>query len=153
MPTSAERTALTFLAGVLVVGASVRVARAVQGGEKPPPAAAAALQQQQRAVDSARLIRRTLPPVLPAKRVKIVKPKPPPVRFPVDVDRADSTQLDALPGVGPAFAQRILAIRHAGGAFGSLAEFGDRVPGVGPAMLARLDSLVTFSGLPRGRSP
>ena len=150
MPTPAERTALTFLAGVLCVGAGVRVARALADGAAPPPAAAEALQQQQRVVDSAVRLRKLRPPSPPARRLKVVRP---PVRFPIDVDRADSTQLDALPGIGPALAQRILTTRRTEGPFGSLAELGRRVRGVGPAMLARIDSLVTFSGPPSTRSP
>ncbi len=153
MPTQAERTALLFVAGVTMAGAGVRVARAVQHGDKPPPAAAGALQQQQRAVDSALLIRRTRPAPAPLRAPRSVKPKPAPVRFPVDVDRADSAQLVALPGVGPALALRIIADRAANGSFGSPAALEARVRGIGPAMVRRIDSLVTFSGILRAPSP
>lgn len=66
---------------------------------------------------------------------------PPP---PVDVDRADSAALEALPGVGPALARRIVRDRQARGPFGSIAGL-SRVPGVGPRLEARLAPLVTFS--------
>lgn len=153
MPTPTERTALTFLAGVLCVGAGVRAARALTDGTAPPPAAAIALQQQQRVVDSARMIRKSTPVSPPPRRARIARPPAPVIRYPIDVDRADSTLLDALPGVGPSLAQRILADRRTHGPFGSLTELGRRVRGVGPAMLARIDSLVTFSGTTGGRSP
>jgi competence protein ComEA len=157
MPTHAERTALLFLAGVLATGAGVRVARALQAGEKPPPAAQQALTAQQRAVDSARTAQGARPAVRPAPvRARVARAPVvlrPPVRFPVDVDRADSAQLVALPGVGPALARRILAQRDSFGAFGSLSRLESRVRGVGPAMVRRLEPLVTFSRLPGDRSP
>jgi competence protein ComEA len=49
--------------------------------------------------------------------------------------------LDALPGVGPVTAQKILDYRQAHGAFSSVDEL-DAVPGIGPARLADLRSLV-----------
>jgi competence protein ComEA len=157
MPTHAERTALLFLAGVLATGAGVRVARAVQAGEKPPPAAQAALAAQQRVVDSVQRLRGARPAVsAPPVRARVARtpvPLRPPVRFPIDVDRADSAQLVVLPGVGPALARRIVAQRDSFGAFGSLARFEARVRGVGPAMTRRLEPLVTFSRLPGDRSP
>ncbi len=64
---------------------------------------------------------------------------------PVDVDRADSAALEALPGVGPALARRIVADRAARGSFGSMAGL-SRVPGIGPRLEQRLAPLVTFSG-------
>ena len=67
---------------------------------------------------------------------------------PVDVDRASAAELEALPRIGPALAQRIIDDRAAGGPFGSLDGF-QRVRGVGPAMAAALSGSVTFSGTPR----
>ena len=54
MPTPAERKALLFLAGVIVLGAGVRVVRAARGGGAPDAAASQALARQIAAVDSAR---------------------------------------------------------------------------------------------------
>lgn len=158
MPTHAERTALLFLSGVLALGAGVRVARALQQGEKPPPAAAAALSVQRQAVDSARRMQgaKTVGPRPPAPtpvRSRAPRPAPPVVRFPIDVDRADSARLLVLPGVGPALAGRIVAQRDSFGPFGGPTELARRVRGIGPAMTARLAPLVTFSGTARGRSP
>jgi competence protein ComEA len=60
---------------------------------------------------------------------------------PVHLNTATLEQLDALPGVGPVTAQKILAYRQAHGAFSSVDEL-DAVPGIGPARLADLRSLV-----------
>lgn len=65
----------------------------------------------------------------------------------VDLDRAGVTEVERLPGIGPALAARIVADRGAHGAFGSLAGL-DRVPGVGPALLSRIAPFSAFSGMP-----
>lgn len=54
MPTPAERKALLFLAGVIVLGASVRVVRAARGGGPTDASTSQALARQIAAVDSAR---------------------------------------------------------------------------------------------------
>jgi competence ComEA-like helix-hairpin-helix protein len=50
-------------------------------------------------------------------------------------------QLDSLPGVGPATAQKILDYRTKHGAFSSVDEL-DAVPGIGPKRLDQLRDLV-----------
>jgi competence protein ComEA len=67
---------------------------------------------------------------------------------PIDVDVADATALDALPGIGPSLAGRIVAERAANGPFGSLDGL-QRVRGIGPALAGRLAPHVTFSGVSR----
>jgi competence protein ComEA len=62
----------------------------------------------------------------------------------VDLNAATAEQLDALPGVGPETAAKIVAYRQQHGPFHSLAEL-DGVPGIGPARLAQLKGLVTPS--------
>jgi competence protein ComEA len=60
---------------------------------------------------------------------------------PVHLNSATLEQLDALPGVGPVTAQKIVSYRQEHGGFGSVDEL-DAVPGIGPARLADLRSLV-----------
>jgi competence protein ComEA len=60
---------------------------------------------------------------------------------PVSLSAATPEQLDALPGIGPATATKIVAFRQEHGAFHSVEEL-DAVPGIGPARLAELKGLV-----------
>jgi competence protein ComEA len=60
---------------------------------------------------------------------------------PVHLNTATLEELDALPGVGPVTAQKILDYRAAKGAFSSVDEL-DAVPGIGPARLEQLKPLV-----------
>jgi competence protein ComEA len=63
-------------------------------------------------------------------------------RVALNVNRATAVDLEALPGIGPSLARRIVADREARGPFAGV-EALDRVPGIGPALLARLGNLVT----------
>lgn len=60
----------------------------------------------------------------------------------VDLNSASAEQLDALPGIGPQTAEKIVAFRQAHGPFHSLDEL-DAVPGIGPSRIAQLKGLVT----------
>ncbi len=61
----------------------------------------------------------------------------------VHVNTAGLDELETLPGVGPALAQRIILYREAAGPFKSLDEL-DNVPGIGQVTLEKLRELVAF---------
>ena len=62
---------------------------------------------------------------------------------PVNINTATAEELQTLPRIGPAMAQRIIAWREAHGGFRSVDEL-DAVPGIGPSMLENLRPLVTI---------
>jgi len=151
-----DHKALLFLGGIAILGAGVRVARAVGA---PAASAGDPLAHQMQAADSARRSitgkraergrRKT-----PAPRVGGVAQSPGPAaarsehrdyRGRLDLDVATAAEIDSLPGVGPALARRIAANRMATGPFRELSAL-RRVRGVSAKLLASLDSVVSFSG-------
>ena len=142
MGTPGERKALLFLAGVMLLGGTVRVAGALGGDDKAGPAAKAAIERQLDAVDSARKAKKKGK----GRRAK----KTPEVLAPaiIDLDVATAEEIETLRYIGPAMAKRIVADRDSLGPFGNLEGF-QRVKGIGPKLAARLDSSVTFSLVPR----
>ena len=61
---------------------------------------------------------------------------------PIDVNAAGTSELESLPGVGPATATAIVTERERNGPFLNVDDL-DRVPGIGPAKLDALRDLVT----------
>ena len=63
----------------------------------------------------------------------------------IDVNRASAQELQSLPGIGPALAQRIVEDRTANG---PLQEPGDllRIRGIGPVVLSRIRHLISTGG-------
>jgi competence protein ComEA len=59
----------------------------------------------------------------------------------VDLNAATAGELDALPGIGPVLAQRIVDHRSRNGPFRSIDQLED-VPGIGPAIAAELARMV-----------
>lgn len=53
---------------------------------------------------------------------------------PVDINHASAQELEAVPGIGPALARRIVAFRQANGRFACVDDL-TRVPGIGPKTL------------------
>ena len=64
---------------------------------------------------------------------------------PLDLNTATLEQLDALPGIGPVIAQRILDYRAAHGSFASVTELLE-VEGIGEKRLEAIWDLVTAKG-------
>ncbi len=139
--TPGERKALLFLAGITLLGGTVRVARALGGTDEVSPKAKAAIERQLEAVDSAKKMKKGK-----GRRAKKTQEIIAPAI--IDLDVATQEQIETLRYIGPAMAKRIVADRDSLGPFGSLEEF-QRVKGIGPRLAARLDSSVTFSLHPR----
>jgi competence protein ComEA len=140
--TPGERKALLFLAGITLLGGTVRVARALGGADRLEPEAKAAIERQLEAVDSARKAKKKGKGKRAKKTPEIVAPEI------IDLDVATTDQIESLPYIGPTMAKRIVADRDSLGPFGSLEGF-QRVKGIGPKLAAKLDSSVTFSLHPR----
>jgi competence protein ComEA len=60
---------------------------------------------------------------------------------PLDLNSATAEELDGLPGVGPATAQKIVDYRQQHGPYRSVNDL-DAIPGIGPAKIANLKGLV-----------
>jgi competence protein ComEA len=61
---------------------------------------------------------------------------------PVNLNTATASDLDALPGIGPVLAQRIVSYRDQQGRFTSVEQLDD-VPGIGPSIYDQLKTLVS----------
>lgn len=59
----------------------------------------------------------------------------------IDINRADATELQKLPGVGPVLAERIIAQREAVGRFEAVEDLLD-VPGIGETRMASIRDLI-----------
>ena len=171
MPTTAERHALLFLAAVALIGGGVRTVSANRfasqvgkaehlsdGGTRSRTAPGTALGEralnaQIAAVDSARAARAdraknprpsraAKTPVASSGTTRTAKrAESPPVI--VDINRASAAELERLPRVGPALAQRIVAWREQHGPFRTLEDL-RHVRGIGPATATLLAPSVTF---------
>ncbi|MCY4088431.1 MAG: ComEA family DNA-binding protein [Actinomycetia bacterium] len=61
---------------------------------------------------------------------------------PLALNSATAAELEALPGIGPVTAQKIIEFRQTHGAFRSVEEL-DAIPGIGPARIEQVRKLVT----------
>lgn len=134
-----------FVAVIAALGVGVR-GMAAWRAPAPPIADREALAQQLSAVDS--LIAAGGRRRGAAQGKSGAQAAPGLAQHPIDVDVAPASELERLPGIGPALAGRIVADREANGPFGSAAAL-QRVRGVGPVLAGRLAPYVTFSRSPR----
>jgi competence protein ComEA len=58
----------------------------------------------------------------------------------INLNSADQTQLETIPGIGPVMAQRILDFRNQNGRFRNLAEV-DAISGIGPSLLGEIQKV------------
>lgn len=60
----------------------------------------------------------------------------------LDINRATKEQLEALPGIGPVLAQRIITYREKSGGFKSIAQLRN-ISGIGPKRLGGIKDFIT----------
>jgi competence ComEA-like helix-hairpin-helix protein len=138
--TPQERLALGVAALLLAAGAAARVLTAGPAPAElagPPGAEASAARLAAQVEDSVERAERRRAPLAPGERI--------------DPNTASADELDRLPRVGPAVAQRIVDWRASHGRFRTLADL-DSVPGVGPAMLRQAAPHLTLRPAPAAPS-
>ena len=86
-------------------------------------------------------------------RVEVCAVSPPPAQgqepelseeAPISINTASAEALDALPGIGPAIAGRIIAYREEHGDFAALEDI-TRVEGIGPETFEKIKPYITTS--------
>ncbi|SJM59246.1 Helix-hairpin-helix DNA-binding, class 1 [Actinomycetales bacterium JB111] len=141
--------------GVVVLDAGARVADALAAaGGSVPEADLSAVNLARPVVDGEQVY---IPAV--GEEPRSAEPAPPPqdpvappgegadsgdggsVGGPIDINSADATTLQQLPGIGPALADRIIARREEVGPFASVADL-EEVSGIGPVLMGELGDLV-----------
>ena len=138
--TPQERLALGVAALLLAGGAAARTLRTEPVDPaltNPPAAEASARGLAAQVADSVERAERRRAPLAPGERI--------------DPNTASTDELDRLPKVGPALAQRIVEWRAAHGPFRTMADF-DSVPGVGPALLRDAGPHLALAPAPAGKS-
>jgi competence protein ComEA len=72
-------------------------------------------------------------------RVLLETPGP---ALPLNINQASQADLEALPGIGPAIAARIVAYRQVNGPFENIEEI-QSVKGIGPSIFAEIRDRIT----------
>jgi competence protein ComEA len=128
--------------GLVTLPAGARVADAVEAAGGLLPAADPAMVNLAAVVSDGQQIAVGLPgaPAAPAGGAGS-----PSAGGKVDLNAATAADLDALPGIGPVLAERIVDHRADHGPFRSVDELDD-VPGIGPAIFGELVDLVVVAG-------
>ena len=153
--TGEERKALAFVAILLGLSA---VARAVNRPNPVLVTGASAIPTADRLAANDQVRQQTPPPAKGRAATRKPSPKPgwktagtgvviddrPPKGAPpppLNLNRATAEELDALPGVSPAVAQRIVEYRTTQGYFSSVEQL-DSIKGIGPKLLEKIRPLV-----------
>jgi competence protein ComEA len=84
------------------------------------------------------------PAVMSSERQTIIEGQKRPSKGRLDLNRATKQDLDALPGVGPKLAERIMKYRRSVGVFQSLDDLRE-VKGIGKKTFERIRPLVTVT--------
>ncbi|HUV87074.1 MAG TPA: helix-hairpin-helix domain-containing protein [bacterium] len=122
--TSQERLVLIFLVAALAVGAAVKVLR----GERAPP--------PPKPLEAEFDLAEVKPPLEAAALAEAAAPEK------INVNAADAAALCALPGIGPAYAARVVAYRESHGPFEKPEDLA-KVKGIGPATVEKIAPYIT----------
>ena len=122
--TKQERLVLIFLVAALAVGAAVKVLR----GERAPP--------PPKPLEAEFDLAEVKPPLEAAALAEAAAPEK------INVNAADAAALCALPGIGPAYAARVVAYREAHGPFEKPEDL-TAVKGIGPATVGKIEPYIT----------
>ncbi|MFE9191378.1 helix-hairpin-helix domain-containing protein [Micromonospora sp. NPDC007208] len=129
--------------GLVRLPAGSRLADAVQAaGGALPGVDVALLNPARKVTDGELIVVGVTPPPMPAGAAGPAAGGAAPATGPLNLNTATLAQLDALPGVGPVLAQRILAHREQHGGFKSVGDL-RQVDGIGDARYEQLKDLVT----------
>ncbi len=134
--TSSEARLLKFLGVLFIIGLLAREIRDYL--ERPTPT-----QQAERVADleafragSQAYLATGAAATLPSKVLAIDRP--------IDVNRADSEQLQQLRGIGPVLAKKIIDYRTKNGYFQTIQDL-TNVHGIGPRLLARWEGFLSLT--------
>ncbi len=124
-----RNTLLWLLGATLVIGLGVDLWRVVTRHEVEFPLAVAE-------DDRAQALRLRADSIMQARVVA--------ANAPININTATAAQLEALDGIGPVLAQRIVAYREQNGPFTTVDDL-DAVPGIGPKRLAAIRDRCTVN--------
>ncbi|MFI6785197.1 helix-hairpin-helix domain-containing protein [Micromonospora sp. NPDC050276] len=129
--------------GLVRLPAGSRLADAVQAaGGALPGVDVALLNPARKVTDGELIVVGVTPPPVPGGAAGPAGGEAAPAAGPLNLNTATLAQLDALPGVGPVLAQRILTHRDQHGGFKSVGDL-RQVDGIGDARYEQLKDLVT----------
>jgi competence protein ComEA len=137
---SKERTVLVFLIAVMLAGAGVSAWHHHQV-QKNLKIIQSAVRTRQSALDSAQSAVRSPQSALDSAQSAVRSPQSAVL---VDLNTATASELDLLPGIGPALAQRIIEYRSKHNGFKTVDEL-RQVSGIGPKKFEAIKDRVTVS--------